>query len=72
MILKLPKEINRKIRSNCTIWLYAIIHTIYRILEKDFFMLYKESKKNGKINVYLVGNTDDSSILLTGRPCNFW
>jgi len=30
-------------------------------LEKDFLILYKESKK---INMYLVGNTDDSSILL--------
>jgi len=53
MILKLLKEINKKIRCNCTIWLYAIIYAIYRIflhsfsliLEKNFFILYKESKK---------------------------
>jgi len=33
-----------------------------------FFILYKESKENRKVrNVRLVGNTDDSRILLRGR-----
>jgi len=33
--------------------------------EEGFFTLYKESEKNRKIrNVRLVGNTDDSNILL--------
>jgi len=67
MILKLLKEINRKIRSNCTIWLYVIICAIYRIFShthldiffyfgEGFVLFYIRKAKNTKINVYLVGN----------------
>jgi len=74
MILKLPKEINRKVRStvrsDCTL---RFIHTIYRIFLHSFryfllfwkriFLFCIRKAKNKKINVYLVDNTDDSIIM---------
>jgi len=44
MILKLTKEINREVRSNCIIWLYAIIYAIYGIFSHSFryfFLFWK-------------------------------
>jgi len=63
MISKLTREINRKIRSECTcafmqyigfspvIWIFSLI------LGKNFFILYEESKKKKK-NKCLVSNID--------------
>jgi len=59
MILKLPKETNRKVRSNCMIWLYAIIYAIYRTFSFRYFLLFWKRIflfciRKAKINVYLV------------------
>jgi len=52
MILKLLKEINRKIRSNCTLSFMRYIEFshlgIFSYFGKGFFIMYEESKKKTK------------------------
>jgi len=72
LILKLPKEINRKVRYGlyhlCDMGGFFHTHlSIFSYFGKEFFYFVEGKQKNRKINVYLVGNTDDSSILLNAQ-----